>query len=194
MTETDQLPPRAQAILDFWFGPAGSDLHGAFRELWFKPDAAFDTEIEQRFLADYEDAAAGRLAAFDATPRGRLAHILLLDQVPRNVFRGTARAFATDAMALEKAKAALAAGADSALSVVERMFLYMPFQHAEDLAEQETSLRLYAALGPGKWIESSERHHEIVARFGRFPHRNAALGRATTAEEAAFLEEPNSSF
>lgn len=194
MIGTAPLDPRAAEILDFWFGTVGGGTYGTPRKVWFEVDAAFDAEVRARFLADHEAAADGRRAAFDGHPRGRVAHVLLLDQVPRNAFRGTARAFATDGMALARAKAAVAAGADAQLIAVERLFLYLPYQHAEDLAEQETSVRLYEALGNDDWLDFAIRHRDIVARFGRFPHRNAALGRETTPEEAEFLRQPGSSF
>lgn len=184
----------AQSVLEFWFGAPGTPEHGAFRDIWFQKSDAFDAEVTARFAALYDRAKAGDLDGWAATPRGALALILLLDQVPRDIHRGTPAAFATDARALDVAKQALRDGHDSALIPLERLFLYMPFQHSEDVVEQERSLALYERLGMEDAQKSAHRHHEIVARFGRFPHRNDVLGRATTEEEAAFLLEPNSSF
>ncbi|MQX35287.1 DUF924 family protein [Roseospira navarrensis] len=187
-------PPQARALLDFWFGEPGSDEHGTFRDIWFQKSDAFDAEVRARFERLSEEAASGALDDWAATPHGALALILLLDQAPRNVHRGTPAAFATDSRALDVAKQALRDGHDAALSPVERLFLYMPFQHSEDLVEQERSLALYDRLGIEGAQKSAHRHHEIVARFGRFPHRNAVLGRESSQEEIAFLKEPNSSF
>ncbi|KAA5605825.1 DUF924 domain-containing protein [Roseospira marina] len=191
---TAPLPPDARALLDFWFGAPGTPEHGTFRDLWFARSDAFDAQLRDRFGALYARAKAGDLNGWAATPHGALALILLLDQVPRNIHRGTPAAFATDAQALDVAKQALRDGHDQALAPMERLFLYMPFQHSEDGVEQERSLALYERLGIEDAQKSADRHHEIVARFGRFPHRNAVLGRETTEEERAFLQEPNSSF
>jgi uncharacterized protein (DUF924 family) len=196
-------PARAGEILDFWFGAPGDPGRGGFRGLWFERSDAFDAEIRRRFLADVEDAASGARDAWAATPAGALALLILLDQFPRNLFRGDPRAFATDARARAIAAAALEAGHDRALGPVERVFLCLPFEHSEDLADQDRSVALFEAIPEGGGytaevramaIRAARSHREIVARFGRFPHRNAALGRATTEEEAAFLREPNSSF
>ncbi|MBB4285012.1 DUF924 family protein [Roseospira goensis] len=198
MTETAPpdatLPEEARDLLTVWFGAPGDPAHGGFRAVWFERSEAFDALLRDRFANLAAQAARGDLDAWAATPRGALARILLLDQVPRNIHRGTPAAYAADAMALEAAKQALRDGHDRALSDLERLFLYMPFQHAEDLVEQERSLALYDRLGIEGAQKSAHRHHEIVARFGRFPHRNAVLGRTSTAEELAFLQEPNSSF
>jgi len=197
MTEADATPappPAARAILDFWFGAPGSPAYGHFRKVWFEKSPDLDADMRRRFAGPYEQARAGTLDPLSATPRGALALVLLLDQVPRNIFRDTPAAFTTDARALELAKCAIRDGHDTALIPVERLFLYMPFQHAEDLVEQERSLALYDRLGLDNATEYAHRHHEIIARFGRFPHRNAIFGRDTTPEEATFLTEPNSSF
>jgi uncharacterized protein (DUF924 family) len=184
---------RARAVLAFWFGPSPH----APRQVWFERDAAFDQACTA-FVTDQARAAAGGYDDWAATPEGVLALVLLLDQFPRNLFRGTARAYASDAKARETARRAIAAGLDARLPPVQRLFLYLPLEHSEDLADQaESCLRIAALTDHPKHAELvryAERHREIVARFGRFPHRNAALGRATTPEEAAFLEEPDSSF
>lgn len=196
-----ELPPRAAALRRFWFG---GDRGTGFRPLWFRRSAAFDAELRARFARDWAAAAAGALGSWCATPQGAVALVLLLDQLPRNLCRGGAAAFAQDPIARRVAGEAIARGFDAALPAVERVFLYLPFEHSEDLADQERSVALYAAIPesppgfPRALKETvdlfARRHHEIVARFGRFPHRNAALGRPTTAEEAAFLTEAHSSF
>ena len=181
--------PRAQEVLDFWF--RGDET----RSEWFRKDAAFDAEIRARFFALYETAAAGSLADWLNQPGECLALIIMLDQFPRNLFRDpgpeAARAFATDAQALEAARHAVAAGYDRGQPDVVRTFYYLPFEHSENLADQERALALFAGHPHHEW---AVRHWEIVKRFGRFPHRNAALGRPSTAEEAAFLKQPGSRF
>ncbi|MEK0082206.1 DUF924 family protein [Benzoatithermus flavus] len=174
-------------ILTFWFAPEN-------RPRWFTPDSAFDAEIARRFGPLIEDAADGRLAAWVREPRGALALCILLDQFPRNVWRGTPRAFAYDRYALPVAEEALARGHDRALSPEERLFLYLPLEHSEDLERQQRCVALMEGLGDPGWLDYAVRHRDIVARFGRFPHRNAVLGRTSTAEEEAFLQEPNASF
>ncbi len=155
---------------------------------WFRKDAAFDREITARFLAAHEAAAAGRLSDWQATPDGALALLLLLDQFPRNMFRNSARAFATDPLARAVADRAIAHGFDASASDAERVFFYLPFEHSENLADQERSLALWRRSGDGKIDKYAEIHADIIRRFGRFPHRNAVLGRATTPEEQAFLD------
>lgn len=188
------LDPLAHDLLAFWFGTPDDPEYGGFREVWFQKNETFDADVGARFAEGHARAARGELDGWAVTPKGALALILLLDQVPRNIHRGTPRAFATDGKALDTATQALRDGHDTALIPVERLFLYMPFQHAEDLVEQERSLTLYDRLGIEGAQKSAHRHHEIIALFGRFPHRNAILGRDSTPEELAFLEEPNSSF
>ncbi|MBX6369146.1 MAG: DUF924 domain-containing protein [Rhodospirillales bacterium] len=187
------MTPRARAVLDFWFGPPPFRP----RRVWFERDPAFD-EACDAFVADQAQAAAGAYRDWATTPEGALALVLLLDQFPRNLYRGTARAYASDALALETARRAVEAGWDRLVSPVQRLFFYLPFEHSESLADQDEACRLVAAMTDhpehAELVRYAERHREIVARFGRFPHRNAALGRATTPEEAAFLEEPGSSF
>jgi len=186
-------------VLAFWFGAApGGPGYGRAREVWFEEGAAFDAEVRRRLGAAREAAAAGRLDGWAETARGAVALVILLDQAPRNIFRGEARAFATDEKARDVAAAALARGLDRALVPAERMFLYLPFEHSERLEDQRRSLELFASLeadpATAGCLEWARRHHEVIARFGRFPHRNAVLGRATTPEEAAFLAAPDSSF
>lgn len=190
---------QTQAVLDFWFGAPGDPQHLAPRPQWFVKDAAFDALIGERFGDLIERAIAGELAHWAATPAGAVAQIVVLDQFTRNAYRGSARAFAGDGLALAAAQALVAAGQDRALPGVQRQFVYLPFEHAEDLAMQRESLRLFGQLerdvpaldGLLLW---AQRHHAIIERFGRFPHRNAALGRASTAPESAFLQQPGSGF
>ena len=188
----------ASALIDFWFGPPGSPTRFGQREIWFKVDPAFDAECRTRFGRLRERAAAGACADWALEAEPCLALILLLDQFPRNLFRGGPKAFATDAQAREAAHAALGRGFDRSLPASWRQFVYLPFEHSEDLADQELSVRLAAALARdpafARTLDYARRHRTIIARFGRFPHRNAALGRVSTAEEEGFLKEPNSSF
>jgi uncharacterized protein (DUF924 family) len=192
------LLERARPLLDRWFGPPGDPQREAARDIWFESSPDFDAALRAEFLLDHEDAAAGRLASWEAQPEGALALILLLDQVPRNIFRGGPRAYASDPLARAAAERALARGFDGAVPPVWRVFFYLPFEHSENLADQERGLALFAALPPRlddpDSLRHARRHHEIIARFGRFPHRNAVLGRASTPAELAFLEEPDSSF
>jgi len=170
----------AADIVTFWreAGPAR----------WFTKDAAFDDEIRRRFLAAHEAAAAGTLSAWETTAEGTLALLILLDQFPRNMFRGDARAFATDSHARAIAAGALVRGFDAQVPAGMRAFFYLPFEHSETLADQERSLALYKASGDADGLKWAEAHADIIRRFGRFPHRNAVLGRATTPDEQAFLD------
>ena len=191
-------PSEATALIDFWFGAPNSAERFKPREIWFKRDDAFDNELRRHFLPLQQRATAGDCAAWARAAEPCLALIIALDQLPRNLFRDSAEAFATDAMAREAADNALQRGFDRSLPAVCRSFVYLPFEHSESLADQERSLALYTALAKDPAFESSldyaKRHHAIIARFGRFLHRNRALGRSSTAEEEAFLKEPGSSF
>ncbi len=180
-------------MLDFWFGAPISRERGRPRKQWFQKSEPFDAEIRRRFLATWERAARGEFARWQATPLATLALVVTLDQFPRNMFRGTARAFASDSLALAAARETIAREFDRLLSPVERSFVYLPFAHAEDLAAQRRSLVLFHASDREN-VESARRHYEIIARFGRFPHRNAVLGRESTTEEIEFLKQPGSSF
>lgn len=184
---------RVEEILDFWFGG-----EAVYREAWFRRDEAFDREVRERFRGDYEKAAAGELDGWMDSPRGTLALILLLDQFPRNLFRDDPRSFATDGKAREVADHAVSTGLDRGLRPLERVFVYLPFEHSEDPEDQRRSVELFLALDPEletpEVLDYAVRHREVIERFGRFPHRNEALGRATTPEEAAFLEERGSPF
>jgi uncharacterized protein (DUF924 family) len=188
----DAKTPGAAEVIRFWFASADRDKR------WFEKNAAFDDQVRARFLALYGEGAAGKLAHWRSEPGDCLALIVLLDQFPRNMFRGTARAFATDALALDIAKHAVAQGYDRAMRPLERMFVYLPFEHAESLAEQdrgcELSMPLTAFPETADVYRYATLHRDIIRRFGRFPHRNAILGRASTPEEIEFLKGPGSSF
>ncbi|MBK7664094.1 MAG: DUF924 domain-containing protein [Sterolibacteriaceae bacterium] len=191
--------PIAQQVLGFWFGAPDSPEHGRSRDVWFRKDAAFDRQIAGRFGGLIEAALAGDLAHWPRDASSALAQIVVLDQFTRNVFRDQPRAFVGDARALAAARAMLAAGQHAALSPVERAFVYLPFEHAEDFAAQDESVRLFAELASAapeleSMLDYARRHHAVIARFGRFPHRNALLGRASSAAELAFLQEPGSRF
>lgn len=185
-------------VLDFWFAAPDSSERGRPRRCWFEKSDAFDAEIRSRFLSLHERAAAGKLSDWVNTPLAALALAVLLDQFPRNMFRGEARAFATDPLALRVARDMVEHGFDSLLRPAERWFVYLPFEHAEDLAAQRRSLALFGGLAgdpaSAGTTDYARRHYEIIARFGRFPHRNAALGRESTPEEIEFLRQPGSSF
>ena len=188
--------PRAAEVLRFWFG-ADAD-YGKSRKAWFEKNPEFDHEIRERFSALCDQAASGALDAWQALPGECLALVITLDQFPRNLFRGDAKAFASDARALGAARHAVESGYDEGMLPVERLFLYLPFEHSETLDDQWRGIALIGRLAP--WPETADvfpyavRHWEIVRRFGRFPHRNAALGRSSTPEELKFLQQPGSSF
>jgi len=199
------LPEQAREILEFWFGDWRSDARvgKAQQQLWFDKKPDVDRDIGSRFGSLLEPAR-NRLLDWQATPRGRLAMILLLDQFSRNIFRGTPKAFAYDPEALELSLEGLAQGDDLGCGLYERAFYYLPLEHAEDPRCQEKSVALFRALldaAPhdsqktfASFYDYAVRHRDIVARFGRFPHRNAILGRDSTAEELDFLKQPGSSF
>jgi len=200
------LAVRSDEVLDFWFGAPGSPEYGRPRACWFQKDAAFDAQVGARFRAAWSLAAAGGLERWRDEARAALALVVLLDQFPRNMFRGEARAFASDTLALAVATGMVERGFDRVLKPIERWFVYLPFEHAEDLAMQQRSLELFAGLAGvadsagfndsalDSAIDYARRHHAVIARFGRFPHRNAALGRVSTPEEATFLRQPGSGF
>jgi uncharacterized protein (DUF924 family) len=181
---------QADDILDFWFG-----LLPVERPEWFRADPAFDLEIAERFGPLIESALAGGLDGWAEKPRGALARVLVLDQFTRNAFRGTPRAFAGDPLALAAARRMVRQGQDHALPTLQRIFVYLPFEHAEDIQAQREALRLFA--GDAHLADQAEwarRHHDVIERFGRFPHRNAILGRESTPEEIEFLKRPGSRF
>jgi len=176
-----------QGVLDFWFD-AETKPH------WFKQSDAFDQAVAEQLGPLYAQARAGEIDGWAVEADGLLALVILLDQVPRNLFRGTPEAFTTDAKALALARLAVDQGMDRDLGVDQRAFLYLPFEHAEDLADQERAVALFRALGDATYLDFAIRHRDVIARFGRFPHRNAILGRESSAAERQFLETPGSSF
>ena len=188
----------AEAILDFWFGAPDTPEFGRPRELWFTKSAATDALIRDRFGTAVEAALRGELHHWaDGDARRALALILLLDQFTRNIHRDSARAFAGDAFALAVAKRLVADGRDRRLAPIERWFAYLPFEHSEGIEDQHESLRLFGELakeGLAEPLVWARKHHDVVARFGRYPHRNELLGRASTAEEIEFLRQPGSRF
>lgn len=178
-----------EAVLAFWFAE-GPDRH---RKAWFRKDPDFDREIRDRFGRVHRRAAEGRLDHWAASARGLLALIVVLDQFSRNLHRDDPRAFACDAKALALARDALDRGVDRELGAAERGFVYMPFQHSEDIEDQRRSVALFEALG-GEAADYARRHLEVIERYGRFPGRNAALGRASTPEEREYLRTPGAGF
>jgi uncharacterized protein (DUF924 family) len=174
-------------VLDFWFVEAGPDT-------WWTPDRGFDERIRRRFEALHAQAASGELYGWRATPRGRLAEIIVLDQFSRNLFRGSARAFSQDLAALALAQEAVSAGAHLELEPAGRIFLLLPYMHSESRAIHVVAERLYREFAPAENLDFELRHKAIVDRFGRYPHRNEALGRTSTPEEIEFLRQPGSAF
>lgn len=193
-------------ILAFWFGGESGDgaTADAQKKLWWAKDAVVDAEIRERYGALVAAAAGGAHREWARGARGRLALILLFDQFPRNIYRDTPQAFAHDGLALRLALDGIAAGADRELRAIERVFFYLPLEHAESVDMQERSVVLFSALAAGVpetdrgsfagFLDYAVRHRDVVRRFGRFPHRNRILGRESTAEEIEFLKQPGSSF
>lgn len=177
------------AVLDFWFGPEPHEK----RDIWFERNDAFDAEMRQRFGALHGRAESGACDAWAETPKGALALVLMLDQFSRNLYRGDARAFASDPKALALADAAIAKGWDKSFSAVEQLFFYLPHEHSEDIAVQRRSVELSAQVS-GWDLSYAEAHLKLIERFGRFPHRNAVLGRENTPEEEAYLSQPREGF
>ncbi|MGH6954453.1 MAG: DUF924 family protein [Alphaproteobacteria bacterium] len=198
MLREDALSRVLDEVLEFWFGPPGGNDGYEKRKIWFEKDSAFDAEVRARFLDAHEAAAAGAFDTLADEPRRALALVIALDQFPRNMFRGSPRAYATDGKALAAATAAIERGFDLGVHHVPRLFFYLPYEHSEDLAVQRRSLDLYQRLADDPEHDRSmyyaRRHCEIIERFGRFPHRNAVLGRETTPAEAEFLKEKDASF
>lgn len=188
-------------ILTFWFGdPAVDDTrYDVRRKLWFRKDPEVDRQIRSRFLPAYDAAVEGQLDEWQKSREGALALILVYDQFPRNMFRDDPQAFATDAKARVVAQRAIAQGFDQELPAVQRIFVYLPLEHSEELRDQNQSVELFRQLAESHpelsdTYDYALRHQEVIERFGRFPHRNDILGRETTPEEAEFLKQPGSSF
>ncbi len=167
-------------LLDFW--------RNAGMAKWFNGGEAFDAQCRARWHEAHHAAARREFGHWMEDADGALALVLLLDQIPRNIHRGSAHAYATDGLALHYANRALDAGFDARVEPALRMFLYLPFEHSEAMADQARAVALFEALGPGEGLDYARAHREVIARFGRFPHRNAALGRTSTAEEQAWLD------
>ncbi|MET3130148.1 uncharacterized protein (DUF924 family) [Oxalobacteraceae bacterium GrIS 1.11] len=189
---------KSQTVLDFWFGAPGVGAPDAARPEWFRKDARFDSCIVTQFGDLVQEALAGGLRHWSGAQAG-LARILLLDQFTRNAYRGTPQSFAGDALALAAARELVAAGADLELAPWRRAFVYLPYEHAEDGATQDEALALFtrlraAAPGLDGMLDFARRHREVIARFGRFPHRNAILGRASTPAELEWLSQPGAGF
>lgn len=188
----------AQQVLDFWFGPRSSGEHGLARKVWFRKDPGFDNLIRDRFGALHARLEAGESVGWGESPDSLLARIIVLDQFSRNMFRDTPRAYASDALALECAGTMVDRGWDMGLLPVQRMFVYLPFEHSERMADQDRCVALMQRVAEDARLAEmpawAEKHRVVVARFGRFPHRNAILGRECTAEEVEFLRQPGSSF
>jgi uncharacterized protein (DUF924 family) len=201
------LPVSASAVLDVWFeGTSGTDVGSAMNR-WFQKDEAFDATLRARFGDSLELASRGELGAWCISPRGSLAFVILCDQFARNVYRGTARSFAFDPLALFVSSSTRARGEDESLTVPERVFLAMPLMHSESIAVHDEARVAFTAIvehaernvpslvSYAKYtLEFEEKHRAILERFGRYPHRNALLGRTSTSEEVAFLATPGSSF
>jgi uncharacterized protein (DUF924 family) len=196
---TIALDPCAQEVLDYWFGTPDSPEYGRERALWFAQSDAVDADIRTRFLVAHQKASAGHYDAWTQTPLGACALIIILDQFSRNLYRGQAAAFAADAHALAIARKLVEQGKDRDLPTpCHRSFIYLPFEHDESIESQRESLRLFEALknetGLASPLEWAIKHAVIINRFGRYPHRNLILGRTSSAEEKAFLQESGSSF
>jgi uncharacterized protein (DUF924 family) len=176
-------PAEAEALLRDWFSPAS-------RERWFDSTPEYDAALRERYEGLYAEAIAGRLAAWERSGRGALALVILLDQIPLNIYRGEARCYASEAQSRAVASRAIERGLQATLSAEERAFLYLPYMHSEDLADQDRSVELYSEPGMEGHLKWARHHREIVRRFGRFPHRNALLGRASTPQERAWLASP----
>ena len=191
MTQTNQ-------ILEFWFGKPDDEDYGKYHKAWFIKNLEFDKEVRSRFLQVYQQAAAGELDNSKTSSQSCLALIILLDQFPRNMFRGQPQTFATDSLALAYARYAVDRGFDKELLPIQRQFIYLPFEHSENLGDQHQCIELFSTLKDypecASGVDYAYRHFQVIERFGRFPHRNQILGRESTPEEAEFLQQPGSSF
>jgi uncharacterized protein (DUF924 family) len=181
-------------VLAFWFGDVAGDDFASRNTIWFRKNEAFDAAVRDRFASLHAEAAAGHLSAWEDEPRSALALVIVLDQFSRNMFRDDPRAYASDALARGIAVAAIDAGWDADMAREARLFLYMPLEHSESLSDQHRAVALIGALGDPEWTHFAEAHRRVIARFGRFPHRNAILGRVSSDEEDASLREPMGRF
>ena len=185
-------------IYEFWFGAPDRAGHGDVRDIWFGGGPSVDREIDERFRGHYDRAAAGEFESWKSQARSCVSLIVLLDQFPRNIFRGDRQSFATDPLALENARQLVASPIHDELITVEKVFAYMPFEHSEDLADQERCIALFRGLDAHdsreEWIDFAVQHMEIIREFGRFPHRNAILGRKSTPAEEAWLASSDQRF
>ena len=200
------MADQPESVLAFWFGAPGSaaEIAGRQGKLWFGKSPANDQTVIERFAAMLAAATAGQLDHWTDTPRGRLALVIVLDQFPHHIYRDRPQAFATDPQSLALSLAALESGEDRQLAPIERVFLYLPLEHAESLEMQERSVSLYERLAReasaseralfDNFLDYARKHRDVVARFGRFPHRNAILGRASSPDEVEFLKQPGSRF
>jgi len=184
------MDPLSREILEFWFGTTDMTVEIEKRAVWFRATPEFDRHLIESYAPVHERAASGALDHLMGTAEDCLTLIIALDQFPRNVFRGTARAFAADHKARDIARYALGRGYDRRFARWPKTFVYLPFEHSEELADQEKGIQLYAALGDEEGMKAARGHHHAIRRFGRFPHRNAVLGRANTPEEEEYLKEP----
>jgi uncharacterized protein (DUF924 family) len=185
-------------ILEFWFGTPDDADYGQQRKIWFTKNSEFDQKVRSLFTSQYQQAATGQLDEWKTSPQSCLALIILLDQFPRNMFRGQPKSFATDFLALAYAQHAITQGFDQELPTFQRWFVYMPFEHSENIEHQYQSIDLFKKLSDqenlSEPLDYANRHFKVIERFGRYPHRNQILGRETTPEEAEFLKQPGSSF
>ena len=185
-------------VIDFWFGQPEDPVYGKPQKFWFVKDHKFDLTCRSRFLETYQQAATGKLIQWQEQALSCLALIIVLDQFPRNMFRNSPKAFATDPQALKVSKYALSQNLDRQLLPVQRWFIYIPFEHSENLADQQTAVKLFETLRDDPHsqatIDYAYRHLQVIERFGRFPHRNQILGRESTPEEKEFLKQPGSKF
>lgn len=182
----------ASLILNFWFGEPGTSNYAQYKDFWFQSTPEFDEQIRTQFESIYKKAMKGELDAFSETPEGSLALVILLDQFPRNMYRGTPQAFASDQKALAVVIEALEKKFDQDLLPIQRMFLYLPYEHSENMEDQEQSVKLFEKLGDELALKYAIEHRNVIAQFGRFPHRNAILGRESTSEEIKFLQKVTS--
>ena len=185
-------------VLDFWFGRESDPAYGQYRVIWFQPDEAFIAQARERFSETFQRAADGELDSWQQTPEGALALVLLLDQFSALIHRGGAGAFASDEAARQATRLAIERGFDQEFPEQHRWFFYLPLEHSEDLDDQRASVQLFRDLTPNELnaigVDYAERHLRVIERFGRFPNRNAALGRPSTPEEAEFLDGPDAPF